>query len=183
MSLARRSSPFGELLSLRQAMDRLFEDSYVRPGGGYSGAEEQPLPLDVLATDDALIVRAALPGVKPDDVEITLTGDMLAITGEFRDEREQKGEQYLFQELRRGRFTRSVSLPSDLDRDGATASFENGLLTLRIPKAAETRPRQIRITPTTSSTSDAPKGRDVTPETTAGSASGRGTQDSQPGQG
>ncbi len=154
MSLTRRTSPFGELLSLRQAMDRLFEDSYVRPSG-LRAAEDQTLPLDIYATEDALVVKAALPGVKPQDVEITVSGDMLTISGTFNEEREQKGEQYLFQELRRGRFTRSVSLPADLDRDAATANFEDGLLTLTIPKAEETKPRQIRITPTTSHASNA----------------------------
>ena len=155
MTLIRRSSPFGELLSLRQAMDRLFEDSYVRPRGAtMAGLDEQTLPLDIYATGDALIVTAALPGVKPDDVEITLEGDVLTITGEFREDVEQKQEQYLFQELRRGRYTRTISLPADVDRDAASASFEDGMLTLTLPKAEETKPRQIRIN-TTSHASNA----------------------------
>ena len=175
MTLIRRSSPFGELLSLRQAMDRLFEDSYVRPRGAtMAGLDEQTLPLDIYATGDALIVTAALPGVKPDDVEITLEGDVLTITGEFREDVEQEQEQYLFQELRRGRFTRSVSLPAGVDREGATASFENGLLTLTIPRAQATKPRQIRITPNTGGTNDAANARDVSPDATATSAPGTG---------
>ena len=164
MTLIRRSSPFGELLSLRQAMDRLFEDSYVRPRSA-TGFEDQTLPLDIYMNEDALVVRAALPGVKPEDVEITVSGDVLTISGEFREDREQKGDQYLFQELRRGRFTRSVSLPGDIDRDAATAEFQDGLLRLTMPKAEETKPRQIRITPTSTTSANAPAGaRSVNPE-------------------
>ncbi len=153
MTLMRRS-PFGELLSLRQAMDRLFEDSFVRPRDWGTSAEGGTLPLDIYATKDALVVRAALPGMKPEDVDITLTGDTLTISGTFREEREGNGEGgYVFQELRRGTFTRTVTLPTDLQSDKATAAFENGLLTLSIPKSEQAKPRQIRITPTTDAAS------------------------------
>ena len=76
MTLIRRNSPFGELLSLRQAMDRLFEDSFVRPALGDSS---NLLPLDVYSTDDAIVVEAALPGVRPEDVDIQVLGDTLTI--------------------------------------------------------------------------------------------------------
>lgn len=158
MTMVRRTSPFGELLSLRQAMDRLFEDSYVRPrdwAGGGAAAELLTLPLDIYATEESLVVEAALPGIKPEDVEITVTGDTLSITGSSSQEerREQGGylfrEQggYLFQELRRGTFSRSVALPADLDTEAAQAEFDNGLLKLRIPKAEQAKPRQIKISP------------------------------------
>ena len=146
MTLIRRSSPLGELVTLRQAMDRLFEDSFVRPrvwGAGWS--EAAGLAMDIRSTPDALVVEAALPGVKPEEVDITVEGGTLTITGEFRSERNAGEGDYLVQEMRRGSFSRAVTLPQALEPDKATATFEHGVLTLRIPKAEETRPRQIKI--------------------------------------
>lgn len=145
MTLTRRSSPFGELLSLRQAMDRLFEDSFVRPRGWGGELTEQPLPLDIHMTQNELVVTAALPGVKPEDVDISITGDTLSISGRTADEARREEEGYLYQEIRRGNFSRTVTLPSGLKADAAEANFENGLLTLTIPKAEEAKPRQIKI--------------------------------------
>ena len=149
MTLIRRTSPLGELVTLRQAMDRLFEDSFVRPrvwGGGWS--ESAGLAMDIRSTPDALVVEAALPGVKPEEVDITVEGGTLTITGEFRSERNDGEGDYLVQEMRRGSFSRAVTLPQGLEPDKATATFEHGVLTLRIPKAEETKPRQIKIEPT-----------------------------------
>ena len=150
MTISRRPSPFGELLSLRQAMDRLFEDSYVRPRAGWAGggAEVSPVALDVAAGTDALQIQAALPGVRPEDVEITVEDGTLSIRGTSREERNENEGGYVVQEIRRGEFSRSISLPSGLEPDRAEATFENGILSLRIPKAEQTKPRQIRISPT-----------------------------------
>ncbi len=147
MTLIRRSSPFGEMLSLRQAMDRLFEDSFVRPGRAYLGAEsgEYGIPLDVSSTADALLIEAALPGVKPEDVEITLLGDTLTINASTADERESDENGYAYREVRRGRFTRTVTLPTQVDTEKASAEFRDGMLRLSIPKAEVAKPRQIRI--------------------------------------
>lgn len=149
MSLVRRTSPFGELLSLRQAMDRLFEDSVVRPRSLFAQMSEGfGIPLDVRTTPDAVVVEAALPGVKPEDVEITLTGDTLTISGSNAAEGEDTGDGggLLYQEIRRGSFSRTITLPESLRGDKATANFEHGLLRLTIPKAEDAKPRQIRIT-------------------------------------
>jgi HSP20 family protein len=159
MTIVRRPSPFGELLSLRQAMDRLFEDSFVRPRGWGSTLLEGPtLPLDVTSTADELVVEAALPGVKPDDVEITIENGTLTIHGQTSSERKEGEGDYLVQEIRRGEFSRSVTLPSGLEPDKATASFDNGVLTLRVPKAEQVKPRQIRIAPTTNGQSGTTEG-------------------------
>ena len=158
MSLMRRTSPFGELLSLRQAMDRLFEDSFVRPRAFAGGDAEQGLPLDIRMSENELVLTAALPGVKPEDVDISVTGDTLTITGKTQDEKREEQEGYLYQEIRRGTFTRSVTLPSDLKLDEAAARFENGMLTLTIPKAEEAKPRQIRINATGDGSSARPVG-------------------------
>ena len=145
MTIVRRPTPFSELVSLRQAMDRLFEDTFVGPRGWAGEAEGGLLPLDIYRTDDALVVKAALPGVSPDDVQITVEGDTLTIGGEFRDEHEETERGYVFRELRRGTFSRTVQLPGDVSPDKAAAHYEHGVLTLTLPKREEAKPRQIRI--------------------------------------
>ncbi len=145
MTLIRRTSPFGELLSLRQAMDRLFEDSFIRPGA--LGDGPNALPLDVYSTDDAVVVEAALPGVKPEDVDISVLGDTLTISANSASERSTEEGGYAYREIRRGAFSRSLTLPGGLNADQATANFEHGMLRLSIPKAEEAKPRQIRINP------------------------------------
>jgi len=140
-----RFNPLGETLSLRQAMDRLFEDSIVNPRN-WPGGEGLVTPqLDVHETEDALVVTAALPGVRPDDVEITMTGPSLLIRGEFKPDERVGRDQYLHQERRYGAFARQIQLPVRVQGERAEASFENGLLTLTIPKAEEVKPRQIQI--------------------------------------
>jgi HSP20 family protein len=149
MTIARRPSPFGELLSLRQAMDRLFEDSYVRPGSWNDGGSDFGLPLDISTTADELVIEASLPGAKPDEVEITVENGTLMIRGETAAERNSEDGGYVVREIRRGSFSRSVTLPQGLEPDKAQATFENGILTLRIPKAEQVKPKQIRISATT----------------------------------
>jgi HSP20 family protein len=149
MTLVRRTSPLGDLVSLRQAMDRLFDDSFVRPRTWGPGVETAAsLPLDVESTTDALLVDAALPGVRPDDVEITVEDGTLTIRAESRDERQSDDGERLLNEIRRGSMARVITLPSGLEPDRATATFEHGLLRLRIPRAEAVKPRQIRISPT-----------------------------------
>jgi HSP20 family protein len=149
MTIVRRPSPLGELVSLRQAMDRLFEDSFVRPrtlGFGFDAGAT--LPLDITDTADALLIDAALPGFKPEDVDVTVENGTLTIRAESRDERESKQGEAVVREIRRGSVNRTVTLPTGLESDKATATFENGVLQLRIPRAEAVKPRQIRITPT-----------------------------------
>ena len=148
MTIVRRPSRFGELMTLRHAMDRLFDDDIFRPvrwtAGGFDGPA---LPLDVTTDADALTIEAALPGIKPDDVEITVEDGTLTITGQTAEARKAEEGSYLVQEIRRGTFSRSVSLPAGLEPDKAEATFEHGVLRLRIPKAEQLKPRQIKISP------------------------------------
>lgn len=143
MTLIRRTNPFGELISLRAAMDRLFEDSWVRPHNG--AVDEHPLALDVRTTDDAYEIEAALPGVKPEDVDISVLGETLTITARTDQEQSREDDGYSYREIRRGSFSRAVTLPSAVKADAASATFENGMLHLSIPKAEEAKPRQIQI--------------------------------------
>jgi HSP20 family protein len=150
MTIVRRTSPRGEFMTLRQAMDRLFDEDVFRPFRWTSGAFEGPgLPLDVTTTPNELLIEAPLPGIKPEDVEITVENGTLTITGKTADERRAEDGSYLVQEIRRGTFSRSVTLPNGLEPDKASATFEHGVLTLRIPKAELVKPRQIRISPVT----------------------------------
>jgi HSP20 family protein len=148
MANITRYDPLGEMVSLRSAMDRLFEDSFVSPltwrtiGGG---SESITPAIDVHETADELVVTAALPGMKAEDVEITMTGQTLTLRGEFKADDEIKKDQYLYRERRFGSFNRTLQLPVRVQGDQAQASFADGVLTLTIPKAEEVKPRQIRI--------------------------------------
>jgi len=139
-----RWQPFGKRMSLRQAMDRFFEDSFVRPTRGSAALGEIAAPaLDVYQTPNEVVLKAALPGLKPEDVSIDITGETLEIKGESKAEQEIKKEDYLYQERRYGAFSRSVVLPSGLKADKAEATMEYGILTLTIPKVEEVKPKKI----------------------------------------
>jgi len=141
-----RWHPFTELMSLRQAMDRLFEDSFVRPSHVLTSLGEVAAPtLDIYQTPSEIVVKATLPGVKPDDISIDITGETLTIKGEHKAEQEVKREDYLYQESRYGAFSRSVVLPGGLKSDKAEATMEDGVLTLTIPKAEEVKPKAINV--------------------------------------
>jgi HSP20 family protein len=145
MTLIRRTSPFDELFTLRRAVDRLFDDDFFRgrPWRPVSlGAEPA---LDITTTPDELVVKASLPGWKPEDVDITLTGNTLVISGEIKEEARREDESWILNEIRRASFSRTIELPEGLVGERATATHENGLLTLRIPKAEEVKPKQIKI--------------------------------------
>jgi HSP20 family protein len=148
MANITRYDPLGEMVSLRSAMDRLFEDSFVSPLTWRtlaSGETIAPPPVDVHETDDEIVVTAALPGMKADDVDITMTGQTLTLRGEFKGDDEVSKDQYLYRERRFGSFNRTVQLPVRVQGEKADATFVDGVLTLRIPKAEEVKPRQIRI--------------------------------------
>jgi HSP20 family protein len=147
MANVTRFDPFNEMISLRTAMDRLFEDSFVSPltWRTVEGDSSLTPALDVHQTADEIVVSATLAGVKPDDVQITLTGQTLQIRGEFKADEEVKRDQYLCRERRYGTFNRQLQLPVRVQGEKSQATFENGVLTLRIPKAEDVKPKQIQI--------------------------------------
>jgi len=127
-------------------MDRLLEEGFGRPSRLFGRfIESGKVPIDMYHTPNEVVVKAALPGVKPEEVDITITGDTLTIKGETKTEEEVKGEDYLYQEGRYGALSRSITLPGQLRTDQAEASFENGILTLTIPKTEEVRPKTIKV--------------------------------------
>lgn len=145
-----RWNPLREMVTLRDAMDRLFEDSFVRPYGSPMALDGEgfgALALDMYETDGEVVVKASVPGVKPEDLEITVTGNTLSIKGEVKEETEDKKGDYHYKELRFGSFQRSVALPVDVEADRAEATFENGVLNLKLPKVEEVKPKQISIKP------------------------------------
>jgi HSP20 family protein len=137
--------PFGDLISLRDAMDRLFEDSFVRMRGWPTVFGAEALAIDMYETKDSIVVKTALPGVKPEEVDITITGDVLTIKGEAKAEEKIEKQNYIRQERRYGLFQRSVQLPGSLVTDKAKANFEHGVLTITIPKSEEAKPKTIKV--------------------------------------
>ena len=146
-----RWDPFGELVSLREAMNNLLEESFVRPrqGGGAGTAPSAPagLPLDIRETPEAFVVTASVPGARPEDVDITVLGDALRISGQQRDERQEQGQgnRWILRERRLGAFERLVRLPTTVQSGAAQAEFKDGVLTVTLPKAEEAKPRSIPV--------------------------------------
>ena len=141
-----RWQPWREVTTLRDAMDQLLEESFVRPVRSREARTvEQPfrLPLDAYTTPEEIIIIASLPGLTPDEVDIALEGDTLTIRGELRPPLENV--EYLFQERGFGSFSRTLTLNVPVEADKAEAVFENGVLTLTLPKAEETKPKTIKI--------------------------------------
>jgi HSP20 family protein len=145
MSNLVRWEPFRDLVSLREAMDRLFEDSFVRPSGWWPAERATTLALDMHESDEDVTVRASIPGVKPEDVDISVKGDVLTISGQTTEEKEEEGGTYHLRERRFGAFQRSVRLPAMIKADKAEATFENGVLTLKLPKVEEAKAKSIKI--------------------------------------
>jgi len=141
MSMSRWE-PFREMLTLRQAMDRLFDDSFVHSSRGGEGSGVY-LPLDIYTTKDAVIIHASVPGARPDDVEVTVEGSTVTIRGETKAPQEEGT--FLLQERRYGAFSRAIDLALPVQADKAEAQFENGVLTLVIPKAEEIKPKIIKV--------------------------------------
>jgi HSP20 family protein len=127
-------------------MDQLFQESFVQPWGRWPAfAEEGVLPVDVYETEDSVVVEAACPGIKPEDVDISITGDTLTIKGETKFEEKVERENYIRQERRYGSFCRAVTLPGGLENDKAEADFEDGVLTITFPKSEEMKPKSIKV--------------------------------------
>lgn len=168
-----RWNPFGDMMTLRDAMDRLLQESYVRPGSAMVNGGRAAMPLDVVENDNDYVVYASMPGIKPQNVQITVQGDTLTIRGEtsssYNEPQGQQGQakqgqsqqaqsqqgqtsgqqgengNYLMRERRQATYFRQVTLPTNVNADKANARFEHGELILTLPKAEEAKPKQIRV--------------------------------------
>jgi len=136
------------MMTLRDAMDRLFDEAFTRPfslfDGGTNAAHMSPA-IDMYQTSDDVVIKAALPGLKADEVQINVTGDVLTLRGETRQSEEVQEQTYHLREHRWGSFERSIPLPVTVLADKAKAEFENGVLTVTLPKAEEVRPKTIAV--------------------------------------
>ncbi len=133
---------------MRRLIDRVFDDTFFRPYRVTPWAfREDYLPLDVYQNEGELVVKASLPGVKPEDVEVTLDHSTLVIKGEMKDSREGDHEGYMLRERRLGVFHRRIALSKNLKTDEIDATFENGILTISIPRAKEAKPKVIEVKP------------------------------------
>jgi HSP20 family protein len=145
MSTVVRWEPIHDAVTLRDAMDRLFEDSFVRPRSYGTASASIELPVDMYETEDDLVVSASVPGVKPEDIEITIVGDALTIKGATKSEFEVERANVHRQERRYGAFTRSLAIPVAIQTDKAEAKFRDGVLTLVLPKADAIKPKTIKV--------------------------------------
>lgn len=142
-----RWDPFADMVDLRRAFDRMFED--VRPvrfvpanGGATDGGY---FPVDLYETENDVVIKASLPGVKPEDIDISVTGDHLTLKAESKQETEEKGQNWYRRERRSGSFVRQFQLPTEVQADKAAADFEHGVLKLTLPKAEAVKPKTIKV--------------------------------------
>ena len=145
MSNLIRWEPARELMTLREAMDRLFDDAFTRPLSIRDGWSMSAPAIDMYQTDNEVVVEASIPGLRTEDVQINITGDVLTLKGEMKQEEERKDKAWHIREHRFGSFERSVALPTAVKADKAEAVFENGILTITLPKADEVKPKTINI--------------------------------------
>jgi HSP20 family protein len=141
-----RWEPVPELVNLRQAMDRLFEEPWSLSSRMLQPMAEMPVPaVDMYQTKDAVIAKVALPGVKEDDVEVNITADGLTVKGERTYDDKVEREDYYYQEHRYGSFARYIALPQGLKIDKAEASFEDGVMTITVPRTGEVKPKTVQV--------------------------------------
>lgn len=145
MTMLTRWEPFREMRRLTDLLDRTIDDAWLR--GASDGDLEGPAPIDVYETDNDVVVKAVMPGVKADDISISVDRDVLTLRGETTSKTEEQDEEraYHFREIRYRRYGRSLRLPTLVDSEKAKAEFEDGILTLTLPKAEIVKPKTITV--------------------------------------
>src|SRR5579859_5605714 len=161
-----RWDPFRDMMTIREAMDRWFQQSLSGTGQLLSTLRPDSIPIDVIERDDSFEVRASVPGVKPEDVEVTVQGERVTLRAEARAEDERAGDSWLMREQRYGTLQRTITLPSPVSSEHAEARIELGVLALRLPKVQGAAPKRITVAPSgAQSASPTPHGsRDHTAE-------------------
>jgi HSP20 family protein len=130
---------------VEDAMDRML-GSFFRPSRVMrQWSDEWHIPMDIYQTEDAVVLKASVPGIAPEELDITVEGNALTLSGEVKGDEGVDAQDYFLQERRYGTFQRSITLPTGLETDKVEASHKNGILTLRIPKREEVRPKSIKI--------------------------------------
>lgn len=148
MANMMRWEPYSDAVSLREAMDQLFESALVGLGssaGNRGGHQGWYVPVDVTENEDYFVIEASLPGINPDDLNITVQENVLTLAGEMKQQEEKKEQRYHLRERRFGSFTRSIMLPTVVKASDVQAEYTDGILRLTLPKAEEARPRRIQV--------------------------------------
>ncbi|MGD8462565.1 MAG: Hsp20/alpha crystallin family protein [Anaerolineae bacterium] len=140
-----RWEPVNDMMALRDAMDRMFEERFGRPPVPFGPWSEGNLAIDMYETDETVVVKTAIPGVKAEDIDVSVTGDTLTVKAETSEEKEINRESYLRRERRYGSYCRSVTLPGGVESEQAEADYTDGVLTLTFPKAEEVKPKSIKV--------------------------------------
>jgi HSP20 family protein len=149
MTTLTRWEPFRELTAMREMMDRFFDEPFFSAPRLWERASEGFFaPLDIIEEDDHYLVQVSIPGVDPNNVDVTLTNNVLTIKGETKTEKSENEKNYHVRERRWGSFSRTVTLPMGVDADNVEATHENGVLTLRLPKVESAKPKRIAISQT-----------------------------------
>ncbi len=144
--MLQRWDPFAELRRMEDNMDRLWR-GFGRGDPFHVGAEagQWLLPLDVTEEGDTILVKASVPGIAPEHIQVSIENGVLTIQGETKSEQERKEANYLVRERRCGAFNRAIRVPEDADPDKATSSYENGVLTVALPKAEAKKAKQVKV--------------------------------------
>jgi HSP20 family protein len=140
-----RWDPIREMISMRNAVDRMFDSTLAPAGSLEYPATTWGLALDVVEDEEGFTVKASVPGLSPEEIEITFTDNVLTIKGEIKDESEQQDVRYHLRERRYGSFVRSLTVGARINADKIEANYDKGVLTLHLPKTEEVKPRRIAI--------------------------------------
>lgn len=144
MNSITRWDPFRDMMVMRNSMDRLLDNFFSSPTD-WPETTSWGVALDVVENANEFVVKASLPGIKPDDVDVTFSNNTLTIRGEVRSEEEKEDARYHLRERRYGTFSRSITLPRGIDGEAIEASYDAGVLTLHLPKREEVKPKRIEI--------------------------------------
>ena len=139
-----RWDPFREMMAIRHTMDRMFDSALAAPASNWQPMSWD-LALDVSENQDEFIVKASLPGINPEDLEITFTNNTLTIKGETQEEKNEEGARFHLRERRIGTFSRSITLPAGIEADKIDARYEGGVLRLSLPKGEGVKPKKIAV--------------------------------------
>lgn len=144
MATIYRWNPVRDLAAMQDAMDRIFEENRRTARNG-NGVNTRSLALDVLENENAYTVMTVLPGINPDNIDVRLHENVLTISAELAKPEVEENTRVLLNERLYGKFSRSINLPNEVDGDAVEAAYDNGVLTLTLPKVEEAQPRQIPV--------------------------------------
>ena len=139
----QRWDPITEMRRMQENVNRLWRNFY--PDAEGQEMENWAIPLDVVQEGDNFVIHASLPGVSPDDIDVSIEDNVLTVKGHTKVERERKEGNYLMRERRTGSFHRSLRLPDTVDTEKAQPYYEHGVLTISIPKAESKKARHLKV--------------------------------------